>query len=278
MLVSAIIPCFNAQSTVARAIESVLKQSVSVDEIIVINDGSTDNSLEVITQLHKDYEQIIVIDQKNQGVCVARNNGIKKALGIYILTLDSDDFFEPTFVEKALKKFEEDNNYGAVMCGYVRVVHGKKIMPYIPNEISFKSCLLNNGALACLLFKKAALIEAGLYDASMKDGYEDWDLNIRVLKNGYQYGIVREVLFNYVDSEQSRNDVATEKNIKLRMQLFHKYREDYELHQEYFFKEFIKENNRLVKENKRIKNSTSFKWSHAIITNVEKIKNIFKSN
>lgn len=276
MLVSAIIPCFNAQSTVARAIESVLKQSVSIDEIIVINDGSTDNSLEVITQLQNDYEQIIVIDQKNQGVCVARNNGIKKASGIYILTLDSDDFFEPTFVEKALKKFEENINYGAVMCGYVRVFNGKKVIPYLPPEITLQSCLMNNGALSCLLLKKEAIVKAGLYDEAMHLGYEDWDLNIRILKGGYRYGVVREVLFNYTDTESSRNDNAESKDLELRMQLFDKYLQDYKQHDTYFFKEFIKENNRLRKENQRIKNSTSFKWSHSVIKTFEHIKRLFK--
>jgi GT2 family glycosyltransferase len=164
------------------------------------------------------------------------------------------------------------------MCGYTRIVKGEKVLPYIPNEISLESCLLNNGALSCLLFKKEALFKAGLYDPSMKDGYEDWDLNIRILQLGYRFGVVHEVLFNYTDRPASRNDLALGKDLELRLQMFHKYRNDYQQFGEYFFKEFIKENNRLKKENMRIKNSASFKWSHSIITAVEKIKNIFKPN
>tara|TARA_R110000850_G_scaffold158082_3_gene282205 strand:- start:725 stop:1561 length:837 start_codon:yes stop_codon:yes gene_type:complete len=278
MLVSAIIPCYNAQSTIGRAMDSLLQQTVVIDQIIVINDGSTDASLEVLNAYQLQHGQIVIINQENQGVGVARNNAIRKALGTYILTLDGDDFFEPSFVEKALIKFSENDNLGAVMCGYTRVVNGEKILPYIPEPISFQSCLMHNGAISCLLFKKKAILEAGLYDEQMQLGYEDWDLNIRILKLGYVYGVVREVLFNYTDTDASRNDRAELKDLELRMQLFYKYREDYEQHSAYFFKEFIKENNRLKKENQRIKNSTSFKCSHSIITLLERLKNIFKSN
>jgi glycosyltransferase involved in cell wall biosynthesis len=278
MLVSAIIPCYNAQSTVGRAIDSLLMQTVSLDEIIVINDGSTDATLEVLKAYQLQHGQIIIINQENQGVGVARNNAIRKALGTYILTLDGDDFFEPSFVEKALIKFSENENLGAVMCGYTRVVKGKKILPYIPEPISFQSCLMHNGAISCLLFKKKAILEARLYDEQMQLGYEDWDLNIRILKLGYAYGVVREVLFNYTDTDNSRNDHAERNDLELRMQLFYKYREDYQQFDEYFFREFIKENNRLKKQNKRIKNSTSFKYSDAIVSFVLRIMSIFRSN
>lgn len=278
MTVSAIIPCYNAAATITRAVDSLLRQSVAIDEIIIVNDGSTDGSLEILRQLEKANEQLIIIDQENTGVSCARNRAITVAQGEFLLMLDADDYFEDTFVEKALEKFSEDEQYGAVMCGYVRVINGKKVIPYIPPEISLQSCLMSNGAISCLLFKKEAIVKAGLYDKEMRLGYEDWDLNIRVLKLGYRYGVVREVLFNYVDSESSRNDAATAKDVALRLQIFRKYREDYNLYNEYFFTEFIKENNRLNKENQRIKNSTSFKWSHSIITVLEKIKNVFKSN
>ncbi|AGC77410.1 hypothetical protein LX97_01709 [Nonlabens dokdonensis] len=278
MLVSAIIPCYNAASTISRAIESVLNQTTTVDEIIVINDGSTDNSLEEIQGLKKLHDSIVVIHQDNKGVCAARNAGIEFAQGTYLLTLDADDYFEDSFVEKALLEFKKDKDYGAIMCGYVRVVNGKKVTPYIPPKITLASCLMNNGALSCLLFKKEAVVKAGLYDEGMHLGYEDWDLNIRILKEGYRYGVVREVLFNYTDTASSRNDHAESKDLELRMQLFDKYRQDYKQHDAYFFKEFIKENHRLRKENQRIKNSRSFKWSHSIISLVERLKKIVKTN
>jgi glycosyltransferase involved in cell wall biosynthesis len=278
MLVSAIIPCYNAQSTIGRAMDSLLQQTVVIDQIIVINDGSTDASLEVLKAYQLEHSQIVIINQENQGVSVARNNAVKKALGIYILTLDGDDFFEPSFVEKALIKFSENDNLGAVMCGYTRVVEGKKILPYIPEPISFQSCLMRNGAISCLLFKKKAILEAGLYDAQMQLGYEDWDLNIRILKLGYAYGVVREVLFNYTDTDVSRNDHAERNDLKLRTQLFYKYREDYKQDYAYFFKEFIKENNKLKRDILKMKNSNSYRYGHVVMSFLRKAVNVFKAS
>jgi glycosyltransferase involved in cell wall biosynthesis len=108
MLVSAVIPCYNAQSTVGRAIDSLLQQTHPIDQLILVNDGSTDTTLKTLMSYQKSCDKIMIIDQVNQGVCVSRNNAIKAASGSFILTLDDDDFFEPTFVEKALKKFAED--------------------------------------------------------------------------------------------------------------------------------------------------------------------------
>ena len=276
MLVSAIIPCYNSQATIGRAITSLLTQTVAIDQIIVINDGSTDESLQVVQDLQQKHSSIIVIDQENKGVCAARNAGIEQAKGTYLLTLDADDYFEDTFVEKALKKFEEDDRYGAVMCGYVRVVNGKKILPYIPEEITFESCLLRNGAIACLLLKKEAVLKAGLYDLAMSGGHEDWDLNIRVLKLGYRYAIIPEVLFNYVDTVGSRSYTSMEQDLDLKMQLFHKYRDEYKKLHEYLFIEFSKEISRLQRQIIKIKRRKSFRVSEKIISQIDKIKSIFK--
>ncbi|KQC34145.1 family 2 glycosyl transferase [Nonlabens sp. YIK11] len=276
MLVTAIVPCYNAGETIGKAIDSLLCQSHKIDEIIVVNDGSTDDSLNILNKIQKANESILIIDQKNQGVCHARNTGIEKSTGTYILTLDADDYFEPTFVEKALDKFAENESYGAVMCGYTRIVNGKKKLPYIPPEIFLKSCLLNNGALSCLLFKKEVLIQAGGYDENMDLGYEDWDLNIRILKLGYTFGVVREVLFHYTDQKTSRNYRAFENDLELRLKIYEKYREDYEENSKYFFKELIEKNNMLKRDNAKLLESTSFKLGHAFITIALKPLTYFK--
>lgn len=276
MTVSAIIPCYNAAVTIERAVQSLLQQSVPIDEIIVVNDGSTDGSLAVLRTLEKSHTQLFIIEQKNRGVSGARNRAIAVAQGEFLLTLDADDYFENTFVEKALNKFIESANYGAVMCGYVRVVDNKKVLPYIPAEISLKSCLLNNGALSCLLFKKKVIIEAGGYDEAMVNGYEDWDLNIRILKLGYTYGIVNEVLFNYTDTEGSRTYTATENDVQLRLQMYEKYRPDYEEHGAYIYEELITDINKLDKVAQSIKQSKSFKLGHKIVLFLNKIVGYFK--
>lgn len=276
MTVSTIIPCFNAEATIERAILSVVYQTTPVSEIIVVNDGSTDNSGRLLEHLKSKYSQLKVIHQENKGVSYARNIALQKALGDYILTLDADDYFDPSFVEKALVKFSEDACYGAIMCGYVRIVKEKKIKPYIPPMVSLASCLLNNGVLACLLFRKEVLLRAGAYDTAMNKGYEDWDLNIRILKLGYTFGVVEEVLFNYSDIMGSRTSIATKNDLELKLQIYDKYKDDYTDNARYIFKELVQQNKYFKQEKQKVLDSTSFKIGYLIMSSLSFVLKIFK--
>ena len=276
MTVSAIIPCFNAEATIERAIVSMLSQTIPVSEIIVVNDGSTDASGKLLERLKLSHNQLKVIHQENKGVSYARNSAIKEALGDYILTLDADDYFENSFVQKALTKFAEDASFGGVMCGYVRIVKEKKINPYIPPMVSLASCLINNGVLACLLFKKEVLIRAGAYDTAMSKGFEDWDLNIRILKLGYTFGVVQEVLFNYSDIKGSRTAIATKNDLELRLQMYDKYKDDYVENARYIFKELVQQNNKLEREKEKVLDTTSFKIGHRITSSLSYVLKLFK--
>lgn len=276
MTVSAVIPCFNAETTIEKAILSVVSQTIAVSEIIVVNDGSTDNSGRLLEGLQLHYPQLKVIHQENKGVGYARNIAIQEASGDYILTLDADDYFDPSFVEKALIKFSEDASYGAIMCGYVRIVKGKKIKPYIPPMVSLASCLSNNGVLACLLFKKEVLLRAGAYDTAMSKGYEDWDLNIRILKLGYTFGVIEEVLFNYSDIKGSRTAFATKNDLELKLHIYDKYQDDYADNARYIFKELVQQNNKLKEEKQKVVDSTSFKIGHRIISRLSFVLKIVK--
>jgi glycosyltransferase involved in cell wall biosynthesis len=276
MTVSAIIPCFNAETTIERAIVSIVSQTTTVSEIIVVNDGSTDTSGRLLEDLKLKYHQLKVIHQENKGVSYARNIAIQEASGDYVLTLDADDYFDNSFVEKALIKFSEDASYGAIMCGYARIVKEKKIKPYIPTVVSLASCLLNNGVLACLLFKKEVLDITGAYDTAMGKGYEDWDLNIRILKLGYTFGVVQEVLFNYSDTKGSRTAIATKNDLELKFQLYDKYKNDYTANARYIFKEFVQQNNKLKHEKQKVIDSTSFKIGHRIVSSLSFVLKLFK--
>lgn len=101
-LVSVVIPCYNQASFLKETIESVLKSTYPKIEIIIVNDGSTDHSLQVALKAASTNQQIDVIDQENSGVAAARNNGIQKAKGELILPLDGDDRSK-TLVTTALK-------------------------------------------------------------------------------------------------------------------------------------------------------------------------------
>lgn len=124
--VSVIIPVYNAKNTISEAIDSILNQTHQNFEIVIIDDGSTDNTESILKKYMNKEEKIKVYTQVNQGVSKARNNGIKKATGKYITFLDADDLYHPTFLEKMynrIKKNESDICY----CGVDTIPEGRKL-------------------------------------------------------------------------------------------------------------------------------------------------------
>lgn len=108
--VSVIIPCYNVEKYLEQCIESVLNQTLKDIEIICIDDGSSDRTLDILYQLQKNDNRIKVIEQKNAGAGAARNNGLRVSKGDYVSFLDSDDFFEPDMLEEAVKSAEQYNS------------------------------------------------------------------------------------------------------------------------------------------------------------------------
>lgn len=102
-LVSIIIPVYNVQDYLVRCLDSVVNQTYNNIEILIINDGSTDNSSEIIQDYKKRYNNIVIYDQKNSGQASARNKGIKECSGEYILFVDSDDWIDLNCVEECVQ-------------------------------------------------------------------------------------------------------------------------------------------------------------------------------
>lgn len=119
--VSVVIPAFNCEKTIERCIESVLNQTYSKLEIIVINDGSTDNTLD---KMEKFDNKIIVINKNNSGPSETRNIGIERATGKYMFFLDSDDYLHPKAIEILLKEFSEGID---IVRGNYYFIRNKKI-------------------------------------------------------------------------------------------------------------------------------------------------------
>ena len=125
ILVSVIMPMYNAETTIRDSIESVLEQTYKYFELIVVDDGSTDSCFDLVCNLSKSDNRVIPIHQENRGVSAARNLGISIAKGDFITFIDSDDWYTANYLEVmlnlALKK-----NAQLVMCGYVESVTGYK--------------------------------------------------------------------------------------------------------------------------------------------------------
>jgi glycosyltransferase involved in cell wall biosynthesis len=132
-ILSVIIPIYNVEPFVERCIRSLLNQDLSHDdyEIICVNDGSPDNSREIVLRLQKENNNIILIDQKNQGVSVARNKGLEVATGKYILFVDPDDYIIEDSLNNVIKEIVEINAQVTIP-GYLFINHdgsesGRKI-------------------------------------------------------------------------------------------------------------------------------------------------------
>ena len=125
--VTVIIPVYNSEKYIGKCIESVINQTYKNVKILLINDGSTDKSKEILGKYRSEYENIEVINQNNKGVAVTRNEAIMKVNTKYLMFIDNDDFIDSNYIETYINSAEE-NNYDIVMGGYRRVNCKGKIM------------------------------------------------------------------------------------------------------------------------------------------------------
>lgn len=116
--VSIIIPVYNVQEYLPKCLDSVIKQTIKNKEIIVINDGSTDNCYEILTEYKMKFPEMIIINQKNSGISETRNAGLSAATGEYIAFVDSDDFIELDMFEKMYTAAKRENA-DVVICDYI---------------------------------------------------------------------------------------------------------------------------------------------------------------
>lgn len=200
-IISVVIPCYNQAKFLSETLDSLLKQSFMDWEGIIVNDGSPDNTEEVVrTYLDRDVRFRYIL-KVNGGLSSARNCGISSAKGEYILPLDSDDILEPTYLEKALKVFQKVPETTLVYClgNYFGVKEG----PWDLHYEGYMRLLLGNSIFCSSLFRKKDCIRIGGYDENMRFGYEDWDFYIRLLNEQSIVYQIPEALFNYRTKEVS---------------------------------------------------------------------------
>ena len=211
--VSVVIPCYNHARWLGPAIASAHEQTWPVHEVIVVDDGSTDNSAEIAVK-----SGARLIQQSNLGPSAARNAGIAAATGNYILPLDADDKLHPKFIERALQGRSDIvgtfvQNFGVL----------NNIWKPTPERPEFRDLLRANCLTVSCLYLKAIWEDIGGYDSKL-DGVEDWEFWLRALSNGYKVRIIPEVLFYY----RHTNADSVSKNHDLRRELVELVRARYE--------------------------------------------------
>lgn len=196
MKISIIIPSYNQEQYLKDSIESCLNQTIKPHEIIVVNDGSTDESLKVA----KKYP-VKVVNQVNKGLSSARNTGVMNATGDWILPLDADDILLPNalqVIEKNLREIDTDvlglsfNTFG-VSDSVVVLMENPKVEDFkTGNRIGY-----------CSVIKKSTLLEVGGYNPKMTWGAEDYDLWFDLLKRGKVIKTIQDIVWLYRVKESS---------------------------------------------------------------------------
>lgn len=230
---SVIIPLYNKGNFIKKTLQSVINQSLSDFEIIVVNDGSTDHGLQEV-QKNKD-ERLVLILQENQGVSIARNQGIKKAQGNYIVLLDADDHWYPNHLAQLKKLILEFPKAGLYCSGY-EIVLDDGLVQKARYSFDHKDCprLIENYFLASLInpvawtsavaFSKEHFYKIGEYDPKLRTG-QDIDFFIRAaLKTQIAFDPTVSMRYH----KHSENNLAKSHHNDDRIYLIHKFGEEEE--------------------------------------------------
>lgn len=200
-LVSIIIPAYNSSSFIRETLESIFIQTYGNYEVILVNDGSTDDT-ETIIQEYLD--KILYLFQNNRGICAARNLGIIHARGEYIAFLDHDDVWLPQKLELQVGNIERGNDIGLVTCGRIDInIHGAKIDEYVPpvnqyeKHILIEKMAMNNivGGASAVLVRHSVLDAVGMFDVKLTMA-EDIELWMRILEK-YKIICIDRLLYRY---------------------------------------------------------------------------------
>lgn len=211
--ISVIIPAYNCDQYISEAIESVLAQTETGYEIIVVDDGSQDQTASVV----KTYQgQVRYIYQDNQGVSVARNHGLSLAKGEFIIFLDGDDYFFPDTLEGQISVFDADPELVIVHSGWRRVNQGGEVLmdvkPWemVP-ELNLETWLRWKplGTMGTLMFRREALESVGGFEPGLAHA-EDVDLILRLATKGYRSAWLRRstVCYRQHDRNTMRDGVS----------------------------------------------------------------------
>lgn len=206
-VVSVVVPAYNARRWIAATLETALAQTLKEIEVIVVDDGSTDDTAGMVESFTRSDPRVRLIRTQNAGVGAARNTAIKASAGEFIAPLDADDLWNPSKLEKQVRRMREWGDKAGLVYCWSRLID--EDCEGIKDGSSFeveggarKAIILRNfvGNASVPLFRKKALDEVGLYltreEQGGVQGCEDWDLSIRLAEKR-EIALVPEFLVGY---------------------------------------------------------------------------------
>ena len=221
MKISIIIPCFNQGEFLSDAVESAYNQTLPAHEIIIINDGSNDNTKEVAeTYTYKNFplieSPVRVINQVNKGLPSARNTGVMAATGDYCLFLDADDVLMENAIERITQEILTSN---ADIIAPSFKEFGKSNREVILGGFTMEDLKVANRIGYFSAVRRSALIEVGGYSPRMKFGFEDYHLWFDLFRRGYSIAVIQDILVLYRVREKSMIHTANEHAEELQAQI-----------------------------------------------------------
>lgn len=185
--VSFYIPCYNAADHIGRCLDSVLGQTYPIDEILVVDDGSTDCTVEIVTK----YPVKIIRHKKNRGLGSVRNTAVKNAKNEFVAAIDADVTLTPTWLEKLMGHFDEEvagaggrliEKFTKSLADRYRAIFMKQHGPYKGKTINPQYALAGSNCV----YRKSVIEEVGYYDERYRTNNEDVDMYHRVRAKGYK--------------------------------------------------------------------------------------------
>lgn len=277
--VSIIVPVYNVEKYISTCLDSLAKQTLKEIEIIVVNDGSPDNSQKIIDEYVKKYPNMKSFIKENGGLSDARNFGIKKATGKYIAFLDSDDYVTEDMYEKMYNK-AISGNFDMVVCDLNYVYDDKIIKAYSNIEkdtTNIKQAMINIYPAAWNKIFKKKLFDNGI-EFKKNVWFEDVEFIYRLLPNIKSIGVIHEHFNQYVQREGSITNTIDERiyhyidnwngiiEYYQKNNLYKKYEKELEYcYVRYLFGTFIKQSAKYSEED----------YENAVIKAIENVKNQF---
>ena len=227
--VSVVSPCYNHGKYVMEMVDSVLGQTFRDFELLIVNDGSTDDTAATLDKICND--RVRIIHTRNHGPSHARNLAIQKAGGEIILNLDADDKIDPAFLGKCVEQFDQHPNTGIVYSD-VRFFGERtglfELPPYTLETMLMANCIVSTGC-----FRREDWKKTGGYSTKYVNGYEDFDFWLSILETGREVYKINETLVSYrtyrnpEECRSGRRKMSEDLVLKVRVQAFQNHRKLY---------------------------------------------------
>jgi glycosyltransferase involved in cell wall biosynthesis len=268
-LISVIVPCYNHAAFLPDALDSVLAQTYPNWECIIVDDGSHDNTSEVVKRYTAMDARFRYLYQTNAGLASARNAGIRSSVGEFIFPLDSDDKIHPGYFAVAMIKFRDDASIDILYSDaeFFGEKKGKWNIPdYTPENILLQSVIYPGG-----FFRRKDFDRTKGYDPGMVYGWEDWEFWLSMVELGLKVHQLKEIYFYYRYSSSSMTRKMTDE------QRSYLYKRIYLNHHSLYDKLF-KNPFQLYWDREYYKNSAEYKTGSVLLYPFRKLKNALKRN